>query len=137
MGAPARIETAADPMAAVRAPNKMRRAGFALDVDGNALAVSPADRLSAKQRAYLKAHKPALVALLADAETLHRALALAGPAGLAWMEGTPDDWSDARLLVAGEVLYDDGRMVSIHGRRYLRGHAPEPSANSLPGEHAP
>ena len=48
----------------------------------------------------------------------------AGPAGLAWMEGTPADWTGERLLAAGEVLYGDGRMMSVYGRRYLKEHAP-------------
>lgn len=72
-----------------------------------------------------------------DAETVHAALALAGTAGLGWREGTPADWSDARLLAAGEVLYADGRMTHRNDRRYLREVAPEPDADSLPWENAP
>ena len=55
-----------------------------------------------------------------DIETLLRALATAGSAGLAWREGTPADWPDERLLDAGEVLYSAGRMIHRNGRRYLR-----------------
>ena len=124
MTAPALAEVAADPFAAMRALNKMRAAGFALSVRDGRLTVKPADRLTEQQDTFIRAHKPALVALLMDAETLHAALALAGPAGLGWMEGTPADWTGERLLAAGEVLYGDGRMMSVYGRRYLKEHAP-------------
>ena len=125
MTAPVLIEApAADLMAAVRVLNRMKQAGFSLELDGAALAVAPADRLNDAQRAHIRAHKPDLVKLLQDAAVLHDALVQAGPAGLAWMEGTPADWSDARLLAAGEVLYGNAVMVSIYGRRYLKEHAP-------------
>ena len=137
MTAPARIELAADPFIAVRVLNRMRAAGFVLSLDGSALAVSPADRLTEAQRAFIRTHRPALVNLLQDAETVYRALVQAGPAGLGWREGTPADWSDARLLAADEALYSDGRLTTRWDRRYLREHAPEPDADSLPGENAP
>lgn len=105
-------------MAAVRALNQMRRAGFVLRLDGSDLAISPFSRLTEQQRAYLRAHKATLAQLLTDAETLYSALQTAGTAGLGWSEGTPAEWSDTRLLAAGEVLYSDGRMVSQQGRRY-------------------
>ena len=124
MTAPALIEANADPFAAMRALNRMRTAGFVLELDGPDLVVSPADRLSESQRAFIRAHKAALVELLMDAETLAAALVQAGAAGLAWMEGTPADWTGERLLAAGEVLYGDGRMMSVYGRRYLKEHAP-------------
>ncbi len=109
---------AADPFALVRALNRMSAAGFALSVRDNRLLASPFTKLSEQQRAYLHSHKPALVELLEDAEALHRALVDAAHAGLGWREGTPAEWSDARLLAAGEVLYSDKRMVSRYGRRY-------------------
>jgi len=137
MTLPALIEVSADPMAAVRALNRMKQAGFTLELDGPALVISPADRLTAAQRAFIRAHKAALVALLQDAQTVYRALVQAGPAGLGWREGTPADWSDARLLAADEALYSDGRLTTRWDRRYLREHAPEPDADSLPGENAP
>ncbi len=115
---------AADPFALVRALNRMSAARFALSVRDNRLVISPFSRLSEQQRAYLHAHKLALVALLEDAETLHRALVDAAHAGLGWQEGTPADWDDTRLLVAGEVLYGDGRMVNANGRRYAIERAP-------------
>ena len=124
MTAPALIEANADPFAAMRAMNRMRVAGFALELDGPALVVSPADRLTDAQRAYIRAHKPALVQLLMDGAVLHEALVQAGPAGLGWMEGTPADWTGERLLAAGEVLYGNGRMVNRCERRYLKEHAP-------------
>lgn len=124
MTAPALIEVAADPFVAMRALNRMRQAGFTMELDGTALVVSPADRLTDAQRAYIRAHKPALVALLQDAAVLHEALMQAGAAGLGWMEGTPADWTGERLLAAGEVLYGDGRMMSVYGRSYLKEHAP-------------
>mgnify|MGYP001175468598 CR=1 FL=1 len=109
--------------AAVRALNRMHRAGFAMHLNGSDLVVSPFSRLTAAQRAFIRAHKPALVALLSDAEALHRSLIEAGPDGLDWREGTPD-WSDDRLLAAGEVLYAGGRMVNVLGRRYCPASAP-------------
>lgn len=124
MNAAALIETVADPFAAMRAMNKMRVAGFALRLESGDLIVSPFSQLSEQQRAYIRAHKAALVYLLADAEILHEYLVQAGPAGLAFREGTPADWSHARLLAAGEVLYADGRMVNRNDRRYLKEHAP-------------
>jgi hypothetical protein len=98
--------------------------------------VEPLSRLSDSQRSYLRAHKAALVALLMDAETVHRALVRAGPAGLAWREGTPPDWSDDRLLAAGEVLYGDGRMVNRNERRYARQGAlrTEPDGGTTPSK---
>ena len=125
MTVPALIEVpAADPMVAVRAMNRMKQAGFTLELDGAALVVAPADRLNEEQRQFIRAHKPALVALLQDAETIHAALVKAGAAGLGWMEGTPADWTPGRLLAAGEMLYSNAIMVSVYGRRYLKEHAP-------------
>ncbi len=137
MPAPALIEVTADPMAAVRALNRMKQAGFTLRLDANDLQIAPVSRLSAEQRAYIAAHKPALVALLMDAATVYSALAQAAPEGLDWREGTPADWPDARLLAADEVLYSDGRMVNRNDRRYVREHAPEPDPDALPGENCP
>ena len=116
--------SAADPFGPVRVLNRMSAAGFALELDGRALVASPADKLSAAQRDFIRAHKAALVDLLEDAEALHHALVVAGPAGLAWQAGTPADWSDDRLLASGEVLYGDRRMVSRHGRRFAAESAP-------------
>ena len=125
MAAPALIEVnTPDPFPAMRALNRMRAAGFTLEVDDGRLMVEPLSRLSEEQQRFIRAHKPALVALLMDAETIHAALVQAGAAGLAWMEGTPGDWTGERLLAAGEVLYGDGRMMSVYGRRYLKEHAP-------------
>lgn len=115
---------AADPFGLVRAMNRMAGAGFALSVRDNRLLASPFTKLSEQQRAYLHAHKPALVALLEDAEALHHALVDAGPAGLGWQAGTPADWDNTRLLAAGELIYGDGRMVSVNGRRFAAESAP-------------
>lgn len=121
MAAPARIEVIEvnDPFATVRALNRLRTAGVVVELDGTQLAVSADEPLTEVQRAELRIHKPALVALLTDAATVYHALVRAGTAGLAWMEGTPADWPDARLLAADEVLYGEGLMVNIDGRRYL------------------
>lgn len=118
------VEIAADPFGPVRVLNRLGAAGFTLSVRDGRLLATPAAKLSEQQRAYLHANKPALVALLEDAETLHHALVVAGPAGLAWQAGTPADWSDDRLLASGEVLYGDRRMVSRHGRRFAAESAP-------------
>lgn len=122
---------AADPFGPVRMVRKMRAAGFTLSVRDGRLLATPFSRLSEQQRAYLHANKPALVSLLEDAEALHRALLAAGPAGLAWQAGTPADWPDTRLLVAGEVLYGARRMVGVQGRRFAAESAP-PAKDILP-----
>ena len=113
-----------DPFATVRALKRMRAAGFALELDGPALVVSPADRLTEEQRRFIRQHKPALVALLQDAAVLHEALVKAGAAGLGWTEGTPADWTGERLLAAHELLHHARRTMNVYGRRYLTEHAP-------------
>lgn len=111
-------------MLAADALDSLRAAGFTFRADStNRLIVAPSDRLSAEQRESIRQHKAALLRLL-DVETLLHALTAAGPAGLDWREGTPPDWSDDRLLDAGEVLYRDGRMINVLGRRYLAAYAP-------------
>ena len=130
-----KLDTALDPFAAVRALNRMRRAGFVVRLADTDLQIAPIASLSDSQRAYLRIHKAALVGLLSDAETLHAALVLYGPAGLGWHQGTPADWDDARLLSAGEVLYSDGRMVSHYDRRYCSGSAP--TVEEAPEYHPP
>ena len=60
----------ADPFSLVRALNRMRAAGFEIRAAGDLLQVSPIGRLTDPQRTYLQANKAALLALLADAETL-------------------------------------------------------------------
>ena len=119
-----KLDTAPDPMALVRAWRRMRAAGFALSVEGDKLIVTPASGLTDPQRAYIRAHKGELVGLLEDAEILARALVEAGPAGLGWREGTPASWPVDRLMAAGEVLYQDKRMVNRMDRRYLATSAP-------------
>lgn len=47
----------------------LRASGFTLRPEGGLLLVSPASRLTGDQRAALIAHKPALLALLAEEET--------------------------------------------------------------------
>lgn len=113
-----------DPFSLVRVFNRMRQAGFSLSVDGEDLVVKPAQTLTDTQRAYLRAHKAALVALLTDAERLAHVLEQAGADGLAWCEGTPTDWTPAYRLAVGEVLYADGRMVNRRGRCYSATVAP-------------
>lgn len=83
MTAPALIEApATNPMAAVRIMNKMRAAGFALSLEDGRLMVEPLSRLTDAQRAFIRAHKSALVQLLSDAETVYEALQAAGAAGI-------------------------------------------------------
>ncbi len=113
-----------DPFALVRGICRMRAAGFAVEVENGGLVVESTLELSEPQRAFIGAHKPALLALLEDAEVLHHALVDAGPAGLGWREGTPADWTDIHLLAVGEVLYGDGRMVNVNGHRYAIEHTP-------------
>lgn len=106
-------------MTAAATLNNLRAAGFFFRADPDSrLTVAPANQLNEEQRSLIRQHKAALVQLL-DTETLLQALTTAGPAGLNWREGTPNDWDDVRLLAAGEVLYADGRMVNRNGRRYL------------------
>lgn len=83
MAAPALVESpATNPMAAVRIMNKMRAAGFALSLENSRLMVEPLSRLTEEQRRFIRAHKPALVQLLTDAETVYNALKAAGDAGI-------------------------------------------------------
>ena len=56
----------AEPMALVRALRRMERAGFEIRVKGERLQVAPAENLTDADRTFLRAHKPALVALLED-----------------------------------------------------------------------
>ena len=113
-----------DPLTAVRALNRMRTAGFVLSLEDGRLMCKPLSQLSESQRTFVRTHKAALVELLSDAELLASAIEQAGPCGLGWREGTPEDWSDARLLAAGEALYSTGRIVSALGRRYTPAYAP-------------
>lgn len=61
------MTSSSDSSAAMRALSRMTQAGFTLALEGNALVVSPADRLNEQQRAFIRTHKPALVQLLVDA----------------------------------------------------------------------
>ena len=125
MSAVRNLETiTTDPFLLVRGLRRMRAAGFVIRESDGAIEISPFESLSAKQLEWLRTHKAALVELLRDAELLASAIERAGPSGLGWREGTPESWSDARLLAAGEVLYSTGRMVSALGRRYTPACAP-------------
>ena len=105
--------------------------GVTVFAQGARLIVRPGNLLTANNETLIHEHKPELLrlVLLRDVETLLQALITAGPAGLNWREGTPNDWDDVRLLAAGEVLYQDRRMVNVLGRRYLTTQAPR-----LPGQ---
>lgn len=122
----------ADPFAAVRVLNRMRTAGFVLSLEDGRLMVEPLSQLSEDQRTFIRTHKGGLVELLRDAEVLATAVNLAGPSGLGWREGTPDDWSNVRLLAAGEVLYSTGRMVFVCGRDYTPQCAPPVPEEFIP-----
>jgi len=65
---PALLEGPRDPTTAVRVLNRMRAAGFALSVEDGRLMCEPLSRLSEEQRATLRTHKPALIALLTNAK---------------------------------------------------------------------
>ncbi|HRF44992.1 MAG TPA: hypothetical protein PLD30_12290 [Candidatus Competibacteraceae bacterium] len=112
------IASPIDPMFLARALRRMKWAGFTLTAQGNRLEVSPAG-LSDQQRSFIRQHKAALLELLNDAETLHRALVAAGVAGLAWREGTPIDWGDERLLAVYELLHDRRLIAYRLGRHYI------------------
>ena len=119
-------------MTAATTLNNLRAAGFFFRADPDSrLTVAPANQLNEEQRSLIRQHKAALVQLL-DTEALLQALTTAGPAGLGWREGTPNDWDDVRLLAAGEPLYQERRMVNVLGRRYLATQAPR-----LPGQDRP
>lgn len=113
-------------MDAARLLERLDHQGLTLFAQGARLIVRPGNLLTANDETLIREHKPELLRLarLRDAETVYRALVEAGPAGLAWREGTPPDWPDERLLAVGEVLYADGRMVNVLGRRYLAAQAP-------------
>lgn len=110
--------TALEPMALVRAFNRMKQAGFSVGIDGADLVISPFSKLTPTQRDYLREHKGDLVALLTDAERLATLLEQAGSVGLGWQEATPPEWDDSYLLAVGEILYSTGRVVNRLGRRY-------------------
>lgn len=116
-------------MDAARLLERLDHQGLTLFAQGARLIVRPGNLLTANDETLIREHKPELLRLarLRDAETVYRALVEAGPAGLAWREGTPPDWPDERLLAVGEVLYADGRMVNVLGRRYLAAQAPRPT----------
>ena len=114
----------ANPFVAVRIFNKMRTKGHSLRVEGGTLVVESAVDLSDEQAEFIRTHKAALVALLADAETLADALDTAGTAGLSWREGIPDDWDDDRAIAANEVLYRTHRQIFRLGRHYATAFAP-------------
>lgn len=125
MAAPAVVRLQpTDYMAALRALNRMRAAGFTLTVRDGRLIVTPADRLTTQQDAFLRVHKPALVALLNDAETLYAAHLQAGVTGLAGREGVPPDWTDSQWLAASQLLHSQRRIKTVLDRRYLRECAP-------------
>ena len=111
-----------DPFSLVRVFNRMRQAGFSLSVDGEDLVVKPAQTLTDTQRAYLRAHKGALVALLTDAETLAGLLDAAQAEGIS--EGLPLDWEPMRRLAALEILFSSRRVVYQLGRYYGAALAP-------------
>lgn len=119
-----RLKAAPDPMALVRALRKIQKAGFDVRINSERLQVAPAEKLTDEQRAFLREHKPGLVALLQDADTLAALLEHAGWSGLSWREGTPPEWDDDYLLAVDEVLYGAGRMVNRLGRRYATAVAP-------------
>lgn len=48
---------------------RITAAGFTLEVDGEDIAVYPASRLNDAQRAFIRRHKPTLLALLSGAAT--------------------------------------------------------------------
>ena len=56
----------ADPVDTVHALNQLRAAGFTLSLEAGGLAVTPASQLTDDQRALIRAHKSALVALLTE-----------------------------------------------------------------------
>lgn len=125
-----------DPMALVRAINRMKAAGFAIRLEGGGLAVTPASRLTEAQRGFIRSRKADLVALLADADAYHRALLEAGSAGLGWREGTPGEWDDAYRLAVVGLLHLKGRTVNVLGRRYATGCAP-PLPEFVPAQGSP
>ena len=60
MSADAGIQaTTLEPMALVRAFNRMKQAGFSVGIDSADLVISPFSKLTDTQRAYLRAHKAA------------------------------------------------------------------------------
>ncbi len=113
-------------MDAARLLETLNHQGLTLIAQGAQLIVKPGNLLTANDETLIRQHKPELLRLLRtiDVETLLHALIAAGPAGLDWREGTPVNWSGDRLLDAGEVLYREGRMVNVLGRRYLPAQAP-------------
>lgn len=111
----------ADAFAVLRAYHRMRLAGFRLRVDAGTLVIDSKSTLTDAQAAFIRAHKPALVALLADVATLSALLATAGAAGIA--AGEPG-WDWERRYVALDVLIANGHARFVLGRHYAAAHAP-------------
>ena len=111
----------ADAFAVLRAYHRMRLAGFRLRVDAGTLVIDSESTLTDAQAAFIRAHKPALVALLADVATLSALLATAGAAGIA--AGEPG-WDWERRYVALDVLIATGHARFVLGRHYAAAHAP-------------
>ena len=111
-----------DPFQVLRLYHQTRLTGFSLSVQAGRLLVEPLSGLAESQRAAIVAHKPALVALLADVATLSALLATAGAAGIA--AGEPPGWDWERRYVALDVLIANGHARFVLGRHYAAAHAP-------------
>lgn len=111
----------ADAFAVLRLYHRLRLDGFTIEAESGKLAVKPLSGLAESQRAAIVAHKPALVALLADVATLSALLATAGAAGIA--AGEPS-WDWERRYTALDVLIATGHARFVLGRHYAAEHAP-------------
>jgi hypothetical protein len=58
-----------DPMSALR---RIQDAGFTVTIENGGLAIVPASKITPKQRDFIRAHKPALMAALAQPESTER-----------------------------------------------------------------
>lgn len=114
----ARVVDRPDPFVVPQALNRLRRSGFALSVEGGKLIVAPGSRLTDADRTFLRAHKPALMALLKDPP--------ASPAPVI-------DW-EAFEERAAIMEYDGGLTREEAERKALAGlvqtPAPDPDASA-------
>ena len=96
---------APDPMAAARVLAEMRASGFEILASGDSLRVAPAESLTDSQRATLRTHKPALIALLTDAKASMLSGQCAGSYGTRalWRMVIQDKSRFAKSLGPGET----------------------------------
>ena len=125
------------PLATLRIFNRLKQAGFRLSISAGKLIVHPLSRLSDMQRAFLHAHRCALIGLLEDAAALAAALAEAGQDGIAEEALDGWGWGWERQFSASDVLIAQGLAWFASGCFYATGYGPKPVPSPLPRPQTP